>query len=170
MSPWEACNTVPNSARTAASRIGEFFRGEPNNLRGLRFINMDQLQAAMQANGFKIENCELLSGVVKGDVKVSQLHMKWSKGGMCVNCLEDAGLGNIPMLTIIESWGWTNMTKAERDAKVRASGEYVHEWNSDDDERCPLRIKLKIRVPRKKSPPRKKKPIRGPIPELTQDQ
>jgi hypothetical protein len=105
MSPWEACNTVPNTSKQAALRIEEFFRGVPENLKGIRFLNIDQLQAASQANGFKPESCEDVCRSDTSPGRIRMLRMKWSKGDIFVVSMEDSASGNIPILTIIDAWG-----------------------------------------------------------------
>ena len=104
MSPWEACNTVPNTAKKAAAKVGEFFKGNPANLKGLRFLNIDQLRFAFQSMNFEPSREEIVLGNQDDLQRFVRILFRWTKGSFYVIFSEDRTTGNLPMVTVVEAW------------------------------------------------------------------
>ena len=121
MSPWEACHSIPNTSKLAAARVGEFFNGNPLNLMGLVFMNMDQLRFAFKSMNMDVGDEEHLMGkdtmVPLGGhhsgVKMRLFRVKWKKETfqMVVSICEQPG--NIPMVTIICIPNWYQANKKD---------------------------------------------------------
>ena len=141
MSPWEACNTIPNTTKQAAARIGSFFNGDPLNLKGLVFLNMAQFKAA-----FKAINIEyVMDEKIMGDKTLNHMggalsngvirlvHFKWKKGAFHVVVSIYQQPGNMPTVTIVSVPTWRRPGRSTRQESREDEYDYDEQSKSGDD-------------------------------------